>query len=152
MTKTGFNFEVFRGRNLNNSIYPMATIGRQGTITFNKRFREDNYKVIKGLRMILHYDKTNQIIGFQVVAGPSPISYPIFDLERSKGMAVSARAFLRHNRISFEQTRSYRTELYKEINSLPFFIIDLKQITVTKAVTRQMDVGRKKADESLVSD
>ncbi len=127
-THKKLDFEQFKLGSKSKAEFPRATINKAGNISFNKRFMDEYFKKkIEGWHVVFHYDINEKIIGLQVVSNPNTFSNPLRMLEKKKGMVVSARAFLKHFKIAYDEPRSYEIELYKKVDSLPFFIIDLKK-------------------------
>jgi hypothetical protein len=122
-----FNFMVFAEPSKRAGSSPRATISKSGNINFNRRFKDDNWPMLKGRHVIFQYDPSSRVIGLQVVAEPAHNSYPIRELELGKGLVVTARAFLKHSGIPFDKSTSYDIKLYDTRDSLPFFYIDLKR-------------------------
>jgi hypothetical protein len=125
-SKRKFNFEPFEERSRRTGSVPRATIATSGNINLNSRFQQEYGPTIKGCHIVFHYDTANKVIGLQVVAAPAPNSYPIRELERGKGMVVTARAFLKNFNIPYDKSSSYDIKLHETPDSLPFFYIDLR--------------------------
>ena len=127
-TKRRFNFLPFEESSKRLGLSPKATITKYGNINLNRKFMDEYWPVIKGRQIVFHHDPDNRVIGLQVVAKPTPSSYPVRDLGGGRGLVVTARAFLKHSDIPYAKSTSYDIKLYDTRDSLPFFYIDLKQM------------------------
>ncbi len=108
---------------------PKISITRAGRINFNKKFYEENWKYIEGDYVVFHYDPENTVIGLEFVLELRSNTYPVRELPSGNGATVSAKAFLKHNEIPFDKTRSYDIERYEHKDEAKgvFFVVNLKQ-------------------------
>jgi len=124
-----YKFREFKDVGRRQVDIPKITITRAGRINFNKKFYEENWRYIDGDYVIFHYDPENTVIGLEFVIEFRSNTYPVRELPSGNGATVSAKAFLKHNEIPFDKTRSYKIERYEleDKNKLQFFVVDLKQ-------------------------
>lgn len=119
-------FEVFEETPRRSGDKPRATLSKSGNIIFNKKFRDAFWENLEGFQVVFKYDRTNQIIGLQTTCNTLHNSYPIREISDGKGLAISARAFLKHYEIPFEKSRSYDVVYSEGDDGMPFILIELK--------------------------
>jgi len=79
---------------------PMVTIVQSGNLNFNKSFMEN--LIEKDKKFIrFHYDKSNRVIGLELLEEQKEYSYRIRSYRDDKLGAVTAIAFLKANKIPF---------------------------------------------------
>ena len=104
-------FEEFTEKDKRGSNILAATITKAGNINFNKAFRVKYGDDLLLEQAVFLYDRENRVICLKLVGVVQDNSYSLRELPNSKGLTISARAFLNHFGIPFEkETLTYETE------------------------------------------
>ena len=121
------NFEEFKEKDKRGSNIPAATIPKAGNINFNKAFRVKYGDDFSSEQAVFLYDREKRVICLKAVGVIKNNSYKLRELPNSKGLTISARAFLNHFGIPFEkETLTYEIEVNLK-RDLPKIFIYLKK-------------------------